>query len=58
MSVSDNGNVTASTATTTAVPGSGHGLVGMAERARLHGGELEVRREPTGFTVTAKLATP
>ena len=58
VSVSDNGNGAATTATTTAVPGSGHGLVGMAERARLHGGELEVRREPTGFTVTAKLATP
>ena len=54
MTVSDNGRGTARHA----VPGSGHGLIGMAERARLHGGELEVRREPTGFTVTATLATP
>ena len=54
VSVSDNGDGIA----TPAVPGAGHGLVGMAERARLHGGELEVRREPTGFTVTATLATP
>ena len=55
VSVSDNGN---GTATATAAAGSGHGLVGMAERARLHGGNLAVRREPTGFTVTATLATP
>lgn len=54
VSIRDNGNGTV----TTAVPGAGHGLVGMAERARLHGGELEVLREPTGFTVTARLATP
>jgi signal transduction histidine kinase len=34
----------------------GHGLTGMRERARLHGGELEARaREGRGFVVRARL---
>ena len=34
---------------------SGHGLVGMRERAELLGGSLDARRTPTGFEVSATL---
>jgi signal transduction histidine kinase len=37
-------------------PGGGHGLVGMRERAQLHGGRLEARPRPEGgFAVSATL---
>ena len=36
--------------------GGGHGLVGMRERARIHGGSLEIRAvDGGGFEVTASL---
>jgi signal transduction histidine kinase len=38
-----------------AVPGGGHGLVGMRERTELYGGELHAGRQPAGgFTVQAR----
>ncbi|HEY6887639.1 MAG TPA: ATP-binding protein, partial [Solirubrobacter sp.] len=38
------------------VNGSGHGLVGMRERVKLHGGELHTGARPGGgFEVTAEL---
>ena len=38
------------------VNGSGHGLVGMRERVKLHGGELHAGARPGGgFEVTAEL---
>ena len=37
------------------LPGSGTGLVGLAERARLVGGHLEHRAGPQGFEVEARL---
>ena len=43
--------------TSTDVPGGGLGLVGMAERARLVGGELDVRSAPGGGT-TITLRVP
>ena len=42
-----------------AVNGDGHGLVGMRERVKLHGGELRTGALPGGgFEVTAKLPLP
>ena len=39
-----------------ALPGSGRGIVGMRERARLYGGELSAEPRPEGgFAVTARL---
>ncbi|HEX6021135.1 MAG TPA: ATP-binding protein [Solirubrobacter sp.] len=38
-----------------APPGSGHGIVGMRERAALYGGELEAGPEGKGFVVRARL---
>jgi signal transduction histidine kinase len=38
-----------------APPGSGHGIVGMRERAALFGGELEAGPEGKGFVVRARL---
>jgi signal transduction histidine kinase len=38
-----------------ATPGSGHGIVGMRERAALFGGELEAGPEGKGFVVRARL---
>ena len=39
-----------------AAANGGHGLVGMAERVRIYGGELETgRRRGGGFEVTARL---
>jgi signal transduction histidine kinase len=36
--------------------GAGHGLIGMRERMRVHGGELEAGRRPGGgFEVVARL---
>jgi signal transduction histidine kinase len=35
--------------------GTGHGLVGMRERAAMFGGELEAARSGSGFTVRARL---
>jgi signal transduction histidine kinase len=36
--------------------GAGHGLIGMSERLRVHGGELEAGPQPGGgFLVTARL---
>jgi glucose-6-phosphate-specific signal transduction histidine kinase len=35
--------------------GGGYGLVGMAERARLLGGDLEAAPTPTGFRVALRL---
>jgi signal transduction histidine kinase len=37
------------------VNGSGHGIVGMRERARMHGGELRAGPSPDGFAVEARL---
>jgi signal transduction histidine kinase len=39
-------------------PGEGHGLVGMRERVRLHGGELRTGSEGGGFVVDATLPLP
>ena len=36
-------------------PGGGHGLVGMRERVRMHGGELRTGATREGFAVTARL---
>jgi signal transduction histidine kinase len=36
----------------------GHGLVGMRERVRMHGGELETGEVPDGFLVRARLPLP
>lgn len=36
-------------------PGGGHGLVGMRERVRMHGGRLETGPTADGFAVTARL---
>ena len=56
LEVTDNGRPSA------AVPGRGHGLVGMQERVQVHGGRLEHgRRDGAGFRVWARLpleATP
>jgi signal transduction histidine kinase len=38
-----------------APPGSGHGIVGMRERAALYGGELEAGPDGKGFVVRARL---
>ena len=38
-------------------PGSGHGLIGMRERAALFGGELAAGPHAAGFRVTASLPT-
>jgi signal transduction histidine kinase len=35
--------------------GSGHGLIGMRERVRMHGGSLEAGPAPDGFLVRARL---
>jgi signal transduction histidine kinase len=39
------------------VNGGGHGIVGMRERARLHGGTLEAGGGDAGFVVRAALPT-
>lgn len=36
-------------------PGGGHGLIGMRERVRMHGGELTTGPTRDGFAVTARL---
>jgi signal transduction histidine kinase len=38
-----------------AAGGGGHGLVGMRERVRMHGGTLEAEPTPDGFVVRARL---
>ena len=38
--------------------GAGHGIVGMHERARLHGGELRAGPSADGFAVEARLPLP
>src|SRR3954447_5348942 len=38
--------------------GGGHGLVGMRERVRMHGGSLEACAVPDGFLVRARLPLP
>jgi signal transduction histidine kinase len=38
-----------------AVPGAGHGIAGMRERAALHGGDLTAARRGDGFAVSARL---
>ena len=43
---------------TPADPTSGHGLVGMRERAVANGGSLEAGPTPTGFAVRARLPVP
>jgi signal transduction histidine kinase len=51
VEVRDDGHATASTAT-----GGGHGLIGMRERAAVHGGKLIAGPAPNGgFRVTARL---
>ena len=40
---------------TTRAPGGGHGLIGMRERVRMHGGRLETGPTADGFAVTARL---
>jgi signal transduction histidine kinase len=35
--------------------GGGHGLIGMRERVRMHGGSLEAEPTPDGFLVRARL---
>jgi signal transduction histidine kinase len=40
-------------------PGDGHGLVGMRERVKVHGGELRTGSAPQGgFEVHARLPLP
>ena len=53
----DGFNPSAVTRSSSDVPGGGLGLVGMAERARLVGGELDVRSAPGGGT-TITLRVP
>lgn len=43
---------------TVTVPTGGRGILGMRERADLHGGTLEARPTATGFRVTARLPLP
>jgi signal transduction histidine kinase len=51
VEVRDDGHATASTTT-----GGGHGLIGMRERAAVHGGKLTAGPAPNGgFRVTARL---
>jgi signal transduction histidine kinase len=38
--------------------GGGHGLIGMRERVRMHGGSLEAGAAPHGFLVRARLPLP
>jgi signal transduction histidine kinase len=46
-------------ASTTAIPGAGSGIIGLAERASLVGGRLEYGRTPTGdFRLWAWLPWP
>ncbi len=35
--------------------GGGHGLIGLRERLRLYGGNLEVGQDGEGFVLTARL---
>jgi signal transduction histidine kinase len=39
-------------------PGGSHGLIGMRERVRMHGGSLEARPTENGFVVRARLPLP
>ncbi len=39
-------------------PGGGHGIVGMRERVRMHGGQLDVGPTPDGYAVRARLPLP
>ncbi|WP_223878540.1 sensor histidine kinase [Microbacterium radiodurans] len=41
-----------------ALPGSGHGLIGLRERAKLLGGEAHVDSGPAGFRLTMDLPAP
>ncbi|WP_182346484.1 sensor histidine kinase [Tomitella gaofuii] len=43
---------------TSPIPHGGRGILGMRERAAIHGGTLEVRRTPDGFRVTAVIPIP
>ncbi|MGY1808456.1 sensor histidine kinase [Blastococcus sp. SYSU D00669] len=43
------------TGRTAGEPGGGHGLVGMRERARMHGGSVDARPTADGFVVRARL---
>lgn len=43
---------------TAAIPTGGRGILGMRERAALHGGSVEARPTATGFRVTARLPLP
>ena len=36
-------------------PGSGHGIVGMRQRVRMHGGRLDVGPTADGYAVRARL---
>jgi signal transduction histidine kinase len=43
---------------TARAPGGGHGLIGMRERVRMHGGSLEAHPTENGFLVRARLPLP
>ncbi|QDQ98468.1 sensor histidine kinase [Tomitella fengzijianii] len=43
---------------TSPIPRGGRGILGMRERAAIHGGTLEARRTPDGFRVTAVIPIP
>lgn len=51
-------DVTNEFASPTAAPGTGHGLIGMAERARLAGGTLTSRREGDRWVLHAQVPPP
>jgi len=56
IAVCDNGTAGLGPSAATNIGGGGHGLIGMRERVRLHGGQLRAGPRPQGgFAVHARL---